>query len=263
MNRNVAEVARILEVDGQQVKAWASAYKGRLSALANPDQGKPRLFTDSDVLALMYVCDRSESGEPADEINAGLDREDHYSNDRFRDLLYASTPILQEPPDDLDETWRHGILLVGGGVDGYLALARNYRECAQTLLETALDRGQPRDWSFPVLFAYRHTLELYLKIIGEIEENTHSLRECVLLVEKRHGERLPSRARGWIIELDEIDPKGMSFRYADDKAGEALRNVEYWVDLRQFKLVMTRVFRMLDTAILNASRAGKIETLGL
>jgi hypothetical protein len=104
---------------------------------------------------------------------------------------------------------------------------------------------------------------LYLKIIGEIDEHTHSLRKCVLLVEKRHGERLPSHAREWIIELDEIDPKGMTFRYADENAGKAIHSVEYWLDLRQFKFAMTRVLRMLDMAILNASRDGKIETLGL
>lgn len=138
MNRNVAEAARILGANREQVKTWAWTYKDRLSEQANPGKGKPRLFTDSDMLALIYVCDRTESGEPADEIRAGLDREDHYGNDRYRDLLYAHTPILQEPPDDFDETWRHGILLVGGGVDGYLALARNYRECAEALLETAL-----------------------------------------------------------------------------------------------------------------------------
>jgi hypothetical protein len=263
MNRSVAEAARILGVDGQQVKTWAWAYKDYLSGEANPGKGKPRTFTDSDVLALMYVCDLSASDEPADEIRAGLDREDHYDNDHYRDLLYAHTPILQEPPDDLDETWRHGILLVGGGVDGYLTLARNYRECAEAMLEAALKSGEPRDWGFPVLFAYRHTLELYLKIIGEIDDHTHSLRECVLLVEKRHGERLPSRAREWIIELDEIDPNGTAFRYADEAAGKGLRNVECWVDFVQFKFAMTHVFRMLDTAILDAARDGKIETLQL
>jgi hypothetical protein len=52
----------------------------------------------------------------------------------------------------------------------------------------------------------------------------------------------------------------MTFRYADDNAGKAMRNVEYWVDFGQFKFAMTRVFRMLDTAILNASTDGKIET---
>ena len=209
----------------------------------------------------MYVCDRSESGEPEVEIRGGLDREDQYISVLHRDLLYANTPILQEPPSDINETWRHGILLVGGGVDGQLALARNYRECAVTLLEGALKSGEPRDCSFPVLFAYRHALELYLKIIGEIDDHTHSLKECVVLVEKRHGERLPSRAREWIVELDEIDPNGTSFRYADGKAGKELRSAEYWVDFVHFKFAMARVFRMLDTAILSAASGGRIKSL--
>jgi hypothetical protein len=69
------------------------------------------------------------------------------------------------------------MLLVGGGVDGYLALARNYRECAETMLEAGLKSDEPRDWGVPVLFAYRHTLELYVKIIDEIDDHTHPLRE--------------------------------------------------------------------------------------
>jgi hypothetical protein len=257
MNRNVAETARIIGVDGQQTKVWAWVFKDHLSRQANPGQGRPRTFTDSDVLALMYVCARSEGGESIEDIRTGLDREDHF-DDQYRDLLYAHTHILQEPPDDLDETWRHGILLIGGGVNGYLALARNYRESADTLLDSALKSGEPRDWGYPVLFAYRHTLELYLKIIGEIDEHIHSLKECVRLVEGRHGERLPSPSREWIIELDEIDPAGTAFRYADDQAG-AMKYAEYWLDFVQFKFAMARVFTMLDMAILRAAGTGRIQ----
>ncbi|HUS05112.1 MAG TPA: hypothetical protein VMZ52_02365 [Bryobacteraceae bacterium] len=101
---------------------------------------------------------------------------------------------------------------------------------------------------------------MYLKIIGEIDAHTHSLRECVLLVEKRHGERLPSWARTWIIELDKMDPNGTAFRYAVVGAGKARGYVEYWVDFVQFKFAMSRVFRMLDTAILNATRDGRMES---
>ena len=263
MNRSVAEAARILGVDCQQVKEWAWTYKEQLGAQANPGKGQARAFTDSDVLALMYICDLSESGEPSGEVSTGLEREDHYGNDRYRDLIYTNTPILQEAPADLDETWRHGILLSGGGVDGYLHLARNYRECADALLEGALTKGEPRDWSFPVLYAYRHTLELYLKISGEIDDHTHSLNDCVLRVERRHGERLPTPAREWIIELDKIDPNGTAFRYADNEAGRPLRDVEYWLDFVQFRFAMNLVFRMLDSAILRASSIGKIQTLGL
>ena len=258
MNRNVAQTAHILGVEVQQVKAWAWTFKDLLSCHANPGRGLPRAFTDSDVLALIYVYMRSDGGDDIKEIRAGLDREDHYE-DQFRDLLYAHTPILQEPPDDLDETWRHRILLNGGGADGFLALARNYRESAEALLESALKSGEPRDWGYPVLFGYRHTLELYLKIIGEIDDRTHSLKECVRMVEKRHGEDIPSPAREWIIELDEIDPSGTAFRYADDETGKGSRNAEYWIDLAQFQFAMTRVFRMLDQAILNAAGTGRIE----
>jgi len=257
MTRNVSQTARILGVDGQQVKTWAWSFKEHLSGQANPAKGCPRVFTDSDMLALMYVYMHSDGGDDIEEIRAGLDREDHY-DDQYRDLLYAHTPILQEPPDDLDETWRHGILLNGGGVDGYLALARNYRESADVLLDSALKSGEPRDWGYPVLFAYRHTLELYLKIIGEADERTHSLKECVRLIEKRHGERLPSPTREWIIELDKIDPAGTAFRYADDQA-QTLKYAEFWVDFVQFKFAMTRVFRMLDQAILHAAGTGRIE----
>lgn len=263
MNRSVSQTARILGVDGQQVKALAWTYRDYLCEQSNPGKGRARTFTDSDVLALMYIYDRSEDGEPEDEIRAGLDREDHYDNDRYRDLLYANTPILQDSPEDLDETWRHGILMAGAGVDGPLALARNYRESANLLLETALKSGEPRDWGFPVLFGFRHTLELYLKIIGEISDHTHSLSECVLSVERRHGVRIPSPAREWIVELDKIDPTGTAFRYADDDAVRALRNEEFWLDFVQFKAAMALVFEMLDRAILKAVADGRIHGLGL
>jgi hypothetical protein len=103
------------------------------------------------------------------------------------------------------------------------------------------------------IVAYRHALELYLKIIGEIDEHTHSLKECIRLLEKRHGERIPSPAREWIIELDEIDPAGTAFRYADEQVG-TMKSEEYWMDFVQFKFAMALVFKMLDFAVLDGGR---------
>jgi hypothetical protein len=162
---------------------------------------------------------------------------------------------LQEPPEDLDETWRHGIFL-GGGVDEYLELARSYKQSAEALLDSALKSGEPRDWGYPVLFAYRHALELYLKIVGEIQEPIHSLEDCVRLVEKRHGQRIGSPVREWVIEFDKIDPYGTAFRYADDQAG-TLKYAEYWVDFVQLKFALSLIFQMLDHAILRTGATGK------
>ena len=249
MNRTVSQTARILSVDVQQVKTWAWLFKEHLSSQANPAKGRPRAFTDSDVLALIHVAMHWEDNPDMENIEIGLNRGDHYDDDRYREILYAHTPLLQEPPDDLDETWRHGVFLNGGGVDEYLELARNYKQSAETLLDSALKSGEPREWGYPVLFAYRHALELYLKIIGQIQDLTHSLEECIRLVEKRHGQRIGSPIREWIIELDKIDPIGTAFRYADDQAG-TLEYAEYWVDFLQFKYAMTLVFKGLDEASL-------------
>ncbi|MDN5752523.1 MAG: hypothetical protein L0H15_04465 [Nitrosospira sp.] len=256
MNRTVSQTARILGVDVQQVKTWAWLFRDRLSNQANPEKGCPRAFTDSDILALMHVAMYWEQHPDMEAIQAGLNCDDHCENPVYREILYSHTPLLQEPPEDLDETWRHGIFLNGGGVEQYLELARSYRQSAETLLDSALESSEPRDWGYPVLFAYRHTLELYLKIIGEIQEPIHSLEDCVRAVEKRHSQKIGSPIRAWITELDKLDPYGTAFRYADDQAG-TLRYAEYWVDFVQLKFAFSLIFEMLDNAILRTGLMGK------
>ena len=257
MNRTVSQTARILGVDPQQVKTWAWLFKEHLSSQANPAKGSSRAFTDSDVLALMHVATHWEEHPDMENIEIGLNREDHYDDDRYREMLYNHTPLLQEPPDDLDETWRHGIFLNGGGVNQYLELARSYKQSAEALLDSALKSGEPRDWGYPVLFAYRHALELYLKLIGDVREHIHSLEDCVRQVEKRHGEHIPSPVREWIVELDKLDPYGTAFRYADDQAG-TLKYAELWVDFVQLKFALGQIFKMLDEAILRARATGRL-----
>jgi hypothetical protein len=255
MDRTVSQTARILGADVLQVKKWAWLFKEHLSAGANPAKGRPRTFTDADVLALMYVVMHWEDDPDMEAIRMGLNSENHYE-DEYRQMLYRHTPLLQEPPDGLDETWRHGVFLNGGSVNEFLELARNYRQTAEAILDSALKSGEPREWGYPVLFAYRHTLELYLKIIGDIEEDTHSLRDCVRLVEKHRGQKIGSPVREWIMEFDSIDPIGTAFRYADDQK-RTLSYAEFWVDFVQLRYAMDLVFGMFDSAILRVGASGR------
>lgn len=255
MDRTVSQTARVLETNILQVKTWAWLFKDYLSAGANPAKGLARAFTDPDVLVLLYVAFHWEDDPDLESIRMGLNAEDHFE-ERFLEFLYQHTPILQEPPDGIDETWRHGMFLNAAGVNEFLGLARSYRQTAEMLLESALKSGEPRDWGYPVLFAYRHTLELYLKIIGEIDDDIHSLGKCVLKVEKRHGEKFPQQIKNWIMEFDSIDPIGTAFRYADDQM-KTLSLAEYWIDFAQFKYAMGLIFKMLDKAILRSGARGK------
>jgi len=237
------------------VKRWGALFEDHLSKGANPPKGKVRAFRDGDMLALCYVWHEWEDEPDIEAIKIGLNAENHYE-EAFVEHLYMHTPLIQEWPDDLDETWRHGILLVGGGRHEYLELARNYRHVADTMLQAALEKDEVDGWAYPVLFAYRHTLELYLKLIGEIDLLTHSLKECVELVEKRRNVKLPSPIREWILELEEIDPRGTAFRYTDEDSA-LNQHYEQWFDFRHFQFAMKRVFDALDMAILRVGATGK------
>jgi hypothetical protein len=87
MNRTVSQTARVLGADVQQVKAWTWRFKEHLSSQANPPKGCPCTFTDSDVLALMHVVMHWEENPDFENIEAGLNSEDHYDNDQYRDML--------------------------------------------------------------------------------------------------------------------------------------------------------------------------------
>jgi hypothetical protein len=255
MNRNITQTARVLGVERDQVKKWASLFEKFLSKQTNPGDGQPRRFADSDLLVLAYVSTLWEDEPDLEAIRIGLNRED-YLDEKFYEFLYLNSPILQEPPENLDETWRHGVLWVGGHGQERFELARNYRCVAEKMLDTALENDEARLWLCPVLFAYRHTLELYLKTIGNINEHTHSLAECARRVEKLHGEKFNPLVKGWIEELDKIDPHpGTTFRYEADQKQQDY--AEYWVDLHQFKFAMGQVFKMIDSAILRVGAKGK------
>lgn len=255
MTRTASETSKILGVDTSQVKRWVSVFQDYLSPAANPAKGKVRIFSDADLLILCYVSHEWEEEPDIEAIKIGLNLGNHHEQ-VFVEHLYLYTPLLQVPPDDLDETWRHGVLLSGEGRHEYLELARNYRHVAESLLREALAKNDLEGWAYPVLFAYRHTLELYLKLIGEIDEITHSLKRCVDLVEKRHCKRLPPPIRDWIVELEQIDPAGTAFRYADERT-RSQRYTEHWFDFVHFQFAMKYTFDALDIAILRIGVTGK------
>jgi hypothetical protein len=255
MKRSSSETAKILGVKLAQLKSLAWVFKDHLSSSANPPKTHPRLFSEEDLLALIFVNHYWEDNPDIEAIKIGLYSCDHHE-DAFVEELYKHTPLIQELPEDLDETWRHGIMLGGRGRYHYLEFARHYRSAAEFLLQSALERDDLDGWAYPVLFAYRHTLELYLKLIGEIDVVTHSLVECMNIVEKRYSAKFKSPARDWILEMDRIDPSGTAFRYSDVEPGTS-RDGELWFDFVHFRFAMKQVFEALDRIVLHLQPEGK------
>lgn len=161
MKMGVSEVARILNIDRDFVKKWAFHFKEHLDPDATPPKGTPRQFTAEDLQVFAYVSEYWEDEPDFENIEAGLCRGDH-RKEPYDDILTLVTPIFQELPEDLDETWRHGSL-VGGICDGAFdtfALADSYKLAGDTLVDAVPSSAEAYELVFPIIYNYRHATEL-------------------------------------------------------------------------------------------------------
>ena len=182
-------------------------------------------------------------------------------------------PIFQEPPDDLDGDWRHGVLLAGLGeyqTMGWIESARAYRDAALALVERALSRGVEWDEAHPALFLCRHTLELYLKAVlpdwkdhlPKKDQNKHAVAPLAArlaeVLEGRYRTEEIERLCAFIDEFGKIDPKAMVFRFPDGatetfkKATDSTPPFELWVDFRQLSETMVLIYDALERVWLNS-----------
>jgi len=164
----------------------------------------------------------------------------------YYEPLYFNSKIFQEPPNGLDETWKHGILFCGAKVGDRLAVARAYKLAVDTMIDAALESNEAHEFDYPIFFLCRHTLELYLKILGKVDEWTHDLESCLRKVENEYNQQIKGMVRVWIEEFSEIDKGGSTFRYDSDTS----QYVELWVDLHQLKAVMGELCRLFEAVIL-------------
>lgn len=248
----VAETARILGIDIRQLKTWAYQFRDNLSASANPEKGTPRIFTAEDVLALLYVSHFWEDEPDVEAIVAGLNSEYHIE-DIYIHALWNHTPLIQDDvPENLDEPSRYGLLISPRIHLKQIEIARSYHRAANVLWDKANDGGFPMADCYPVLYAYRHALELYLKMLGNTgKELDHNLKECMKAVEKHYDKKVSPLTKEWIMTLHQMDETGWHFRY-EPETGCAMDG--QWLDWSHFRYAMDTLFSTLDFAWLNMHR---------
>lgn len=240
----ISEAAKLIGVDREKVKSWATEFAEFLSPAANPPSGRERRFGEADLRVLAVIAELAEMGEDAEDIQYALNtgRQDE---ERLVEWACLHTPLFQEPPDELDETWRHGVLLGGMAERRWADVAHSYKLAADELVEKALKSGEPHELDYPILFLYRHSIEVYLKAMLKDPPGHHDIERLTELLEKQHAGKIQGWVRDRLRDFHRIDGISDVFRYAGGPA-----EGELWLDLHHLKVVMGRLCTAFEPYLL-------------
>ncbi len=160
-------------------------------------------------------------------------------------------PLFEEPNDAFqrENPWSGPLAFVLGGMalPTFAELADEYFRAARLLVDAIL-RGDCEDYLLPnpVLFLYRHAIELRLKWLMGESKKTHDLdrllRDIASAPPAGFGAALPGWLKFRLAELAAVDPCSTSFRYAQTRdritRPEAPVDGEIFVDLRHLMKIM-------------------------
>lgn len=241
MKFSVSEVARMFEVKRDVVKTWAYHFSEYLTPEANPSKGKPRIFSIDDLRVLSYVYTYWENEPDYELIKNGISTDSHFE-EPYNRFLTTITPLFQELPEDLDETWMYGTII--GGMDrarNVFDLAESYKLAGDVLVDAAHSSDEIYELVCPVIYNYRHATELYLKaILLPHQQKSHSLRPLLQELKEElkieFNITLPQWLENIVLAFDDFDPGSTTFRYGDFSCFSG--RGEIWVDLAHMKILM-------------------------
>ncbi|MBI3467144.1 MAG: MerR family transcriptional regulator [Planctomycetes bacterium] len=248
----ISQVAKLFDVDCDTVKFWVTEFAEHVTLAANPAKGQTRQFNEADLRALALVAELWEDEPDYENIHAMLNCGEH-NGERFTELARLHTPIFQDVPDDIDETWQ-GALIGGMAMRDWVQVARSYKTAADELVRQALSQFEPHEIDYPIIFLYRHSIELYLKTMLKAKPETHVIAELIGLLEQQVGSKLAGWVKDRLWDFHRIDEQSDMFRYAGAPSA-----TELWVNLHQLKGVMDRLAAAFEDHIASetAARTGR------
>lgn len=156
----------------------------------------------------------------------------------------------------------HGFVVGGMFLPTKLEMAGQYLHAANILVES-ISRQEQEDFRLanPVLFLYRHALELALKALLPRDSSHHKLDVLGADLKAHIRENYKQDVPAWILEcLDQmaaVDPNSMAFRYAEDKYAGSRKfspvEGEKYVGVAHLRRTMNELFSAL------AGAAGKMD----
>jgi DNA-binding transcriptional MerR regulator len=235
----ISDVARLLDVGRDTVKHWTTEFAEHLSLTARV-KGKVRQFSEADLRVLALISYYWEEDPDLENIHAMLNSGD-YDEDVFAEFASLNTPVFQEVPDEIDETWQHGVLVGGWASRNWPQVARAYKKAADELLTQALRQCEPHEFDYPIIFLYRHTIEVYLKAMLTPPPKTHDLGRLTELLELQCGNKIAPCVKDRLRDFQRMDEHSDVFRFAEPPP-----DGELWVDFHQLKLVMDRLVEAFE-----------------
>lgn len=180
------------------------------------------------------------------------------SGDEGVEVEGASRPVFVTSGfEQIDETSTYGAY-VGGMAGAYedAGLAGNYVTSAAMLVERALRDETIHEVALPVLFLYRHALELRLKYAVQPAKLDHDLDVLAAKLDElllaRRGAGLSRPLLERVHEIARFDPRADAFRFTY-KTRKRLPDgahfpEEVWVDLVHLRAEMHWIDRELQLA---------------
>jgi len=168
-------------------------------------------------------------------------------------------PQPGDDPFNIDDDGGNHATIADNDFSRFVLMSEGYQHSANTLVETALENPAQMDvLIYPILFLYRHALELNLKYIINIYGrhvgvdpiwNSHDFRVLwprFLAVLDGFGTDDPDKADdivgGVIAQFGNVDPNSFSNRYPHDTRGNPIPLVRDRMNLETLKDVMDGVF---------------------
>jgi len=113
----------------------------------------------------------------------------------------------------------HGFLL---GVFSMEDIADQYFKAANLLVDSIKSKNTvDYELAYPVLYLYRHAIELILKSLMGSTSNSHRLDalqgDLVKFAREHFKQDVPSSVIALLRELASIDPTSQAFRYGEDR----------------------------------------------
>lgn len=244
----VSEVARLLGVEPGKVKRWAKQFAEYMSLTARPAKGRERQFTEADLRVLAVVAEHLEFGNDEGDVHYALNSGAQYA-EPLLELARLNSPLFQEPSEEMDETWRHGSLIGGMACRDLPQVARAYKLAADELLKQALEKYEPHELDYPVLFLYRHTVEVYLKAALDNPPEHHDLSRLIQLLEAESGKKIAPWVKERLWDFHRIDNMAALFRYADPPA-----DGELWIDFYHLQAVIDKLAQAIEEYMATRTR---------